>query len=242
MKSKRKIAYITTGILILLVVLCIYTCKSSYYPAGNDATMVINSKADNYEIKQLNGALAFEPGAKATAGFIFYPGGMVEYTAYSSLMAACADSGILCILVKMPFNLAIFNQDAAADFRAMYPEIEAWYLGGHSLGGAMAAYHMEDHWEDYKGLILLAAYSTKDLSNTTLNFLSIYGTEDQVLNRQQYTACLNNIKNCTEYVIEGGCHAYFGDYGFQDGDGTPSITQKEQNAITAQHIIDFINE
>ena len=46
--------------------------------------------------------------------------------------------------------------------------IEAWYMGGHSLGGSMAASYLEQHSSEYDGLILLASYSTADLSQTDL--------------------------------------------------------------------------
>lgn len=82
------------------------------------------------------GALVFDPSAKA--GLLFYLGGKVEYTAYSPLMRACAEQGILCVLVKMPCNLAILDMNAADGIAVQYPEIEDWYIGGHSLGGAMA--------------------------------------------------------------------------------------------------------
>ena len=55
-----------------------------------------------------DGTRVFKPES-ATKGFVFYPGGKVEYTAYQPLMAACAQQGILCILVEMPFNLAVFD-------------------------------------------------------------------------------------------------------------------------------------
>ena len=44
------------------------------------------------------------------AGFIFYPGGFVETQSYAPLMQECAKQGILCVLVKMPFHLAVFNK------------------------------------------------------------------------------------------------------------------------------------
>ncbi len=42
--------------------------------------------------------------------------------------------------------------------------------------------------------------------------------------------------------IEGGCHAFFGMYGAQDGDGTPRITNEEQIYRTAELIAELIFE
>ena len=187
-----------------------------------------------------NGTIVFEPEG-ATKGFIFYPGGKVEYTAYIPLMQACAENGILCVIVEMPFNLAVFDINAADGIQKEYPQIENWYIGGHSLGGSMAASYLEKHTNEYEGLILLGSYSTADLSDDELEVLSIYGSEDQVLNREKYNDNISNLpKNFKEIVIEGGCHAYFGMYGAQDGDGTPSITNEEQIQQTVEYIAQMI--
>ena len=47
------------------------------------------------------------------AGFIFYPGGKVGYTAYAPLILALAEQDILCVLLEMPFNLAVLDSLAA---------------------------------------------------------------------------------------------------------------------------------
>lgn len=170
-------------------------------------------------------------------GFIFYPGGKVEYTAYAPLMEKLAQEGFLCVLVKMPCNLAVFNQNAANGIKEKYPQIEDWYIGGHSLGGAMAASYVSKHTNDYQGLILLAAYSTKDLSNSALKVITISGTNDLVLNKEKVKSNANKLPADTKIVtIKGGCHSYFGDYGEQDGDGTATITREEQINRTVEVI------
>ena len=156
-------------------------------------------------------------------------------------MQACAEKGILCIIVEMPFHLAVFDINAANGIQEEYPQIEHWYMGGHSLGGSMAASYLAKHPDEYEGLILLGSYSTADLSDNELEVLSIYGSEDQVLNREKYNDNIGNLpKEFTEIVIEGGCHAYFGMYGAQDGDGTPSISNSQQILQTAAYIAQMI--
>ena len=80
-------------------------------------------------------------------GFIFYPGGKVEYTAYAPLM---------CVLLKMPLNLAVLDVNAADSVFDMFPEISSWYIGGHSLGGSMAASYALENTDKLEGLVLLA--------------------------------------------------------------------------------------
>ena len=94
---------------------------------------------------------------------------------------------------------------------------------------------------EYDGLILLASYSTADLSGADLKALSIYGSEDGVMNRDAYEKNRGMLPpGAEEVVIQGGCHAFFGDYGEQEGDGTPTITQQEQQRQTVNEIVDFI--
>ena len=51
----------------------------------------------------------------------------------------------------------MLDADAADGLQQEHPEITAWYMAGHSLGGAMAANYVAAHYEDFDGLILLAA-------------------------------------------------------------------------------------
>ena len=172
---------------------------------------------------------------------IFYPGGKVEYTAYEPLMKSLASKGILCVLVEMPFHLAVFDMNAADGIQNHFPQIENWYIGGHSLGGAMAASYIGENATEYEGLILLGAYSTADLTESSLEVLSVYGSEDKVLNKEKYDKNMINLPDdFEEIVLEGGCHAGFGMYGEQKGDGVPAITNEEQINMTADVIANFI--
>lgn len=198
---------------------------------NQDGIRVIYDKKDE---------IIYEP-EHATVGFIFYPGGKVAFEAYAPLMEACAKEGILSVVVHMPANLAIFDMDAAEDIREDYPQIKRWYIGGHSLGGAMAASYLEKSEEAYEGLVLLAAYSTVDYSNMDLEVLSVYGTNDGVMNREKYEECRKNLpQSMVEYVIEGGNHANFGYYGEQEGDENATITREEQQIQTVQQIVEMM--
>lgn len=105
----------------------------------------------------------------------------------------------------------------------------------------MTASYTARNAEDYKGLILLAAYSTENISQSGLNVLSVYGSRDSVLNMEKYTEYLTNLPdNMEELQIKGGCHAQFGSYGAQKGDGLPEISVEKQRAITVQYIMDWI--
>lgn len=240
-KQKRKI-WITVASIVLVLLVVAGVCASyvgDYYSADQNAIeLFAPMNAVSTELLE-DGALVFKP-ENATKGFIFYPGGKVESTAYQPLMAACAQQGILCILVEMPFNLAVLDINAADGKQEQYHKIEKWYIGGHSLGGSMAATYLADHIDDYDGLILLGSYATVDLSETGLGVLSVYGSEDKVMNRVKYDENKLNLPDAlVEVVIEGGCHAYFGMYGAQEGDGNPTISNEEQILLTAQYIFEL---
>ena len=107
----------------------------------------------------------------------------------------------------------------------------------------MAAGYAAAHEKDFDGLILLAAYSTKDLTGTTLRALSVYGSEDGVMNRESYEKNGSNLPaDTTEVLLDGGCHAQFGSYGPQDGDGIPTILGEEQVRQTAEAIAAFVGQ
>ena len=179
----------------------------------------------------------------ATVGLIFYPGARVEHEAYLPLMEACADKGILCVLVEMPLYFPLIDQNAADGIIDKYPQITDWYIGGHSLGGLTAASYLKSHASEFEGLILLASYSNTDLSDTDLRVLSIYGGNDQIMNCERYQEGLSLLpKDYKEVVISGGCHAYFGMYNGQDGEFADGISNEGQIFQTAEAIYSFVNK
>lgn len=184
----------------------------------------------------------FFDGPGEESAFVFYPGGKVEHTAYAPLMHMLAEKGIDCFLVKMPFRLAVFGMNKAGKILENY-DYESWYIGGHSLGGAMASAHASKNHNDFDGVILLGAYSTKILDYENMKVLSVYGSNDKVLNTENYRVYTSNLPTgFTEVVIDGGNHAGFGDYGQQKGDGNATISHEEQWNITVNAIVEFINQ
>ena len=222
------------GAAFLLAVLAAAMLLSAGYDAGEEALAVMEGCA------RQDGAVVFAPAGEPIAGMIFYPGGLVDHAAYAPLMQALSERGILCLLVNMPMDLAVLNVHAADGLAQRYPDIRRWLIGGHSLGGAMAAEHAADRAGEFEGLVLLGAYSAADLTAGGLRVLSLYGTEDGVLNREKYESSRANYPEAfEERVIEGGNHAQFGDYGAQKGDGIAKISGKEQTRRTADAIAAF---
>lgn len=239
MKKRTKVILAVCLSFLLLLGVGGYAYVADFYRADEAALAAMAYQTDEVQIKEDGNITWFVP-QESIAGLIFYPGGKVEHTAYAPLLRACAEQGFLCALVRMPGNLAVLGTNAADGLQEKHPEITTWYIAGHSLGGAMAANYAAAHSDDYSGLILLATYSTKDLTQTPLRVLSVYGSEDGVMNRENYKKNWANLPvDTTEVILEGGCHAQFGSYGPQDGDGTPTISGEEQIRQTAEAIAAF---
>lgn len=239
--KKRRAVFITlTSIFLALVLL--FTASAiylgTYYHADDEAIAEFTVEEEITETKTKSGNWIFAPAkTQATTGFIFYPGGKVEHEAYKPLMRALSATGVLCVLIEMPFRLAIFDINAADGIAEAYPEVNEWYIGGHSLGGSMAASYVARHKTQFKGLVLLASYSTDNLQNSGLRVLSIYGEQDGVMNEKAYEKNLINLpEESSMQIIKGGNHAYFGMYGEQSGDGKATITNEEQIRTTASLI------
>ncbi len=243
-KKSHKKLWVTLAIIAVLSLTAInfiLVYINDYYKANEKALAALESSDGVEVVVDENHSVTFIP-EHITAGLIFYPGGKVEYTAYAPLMHELADNGILCILLHMPGNLAVLDADAADGYVGQYSNVTDWYIGGHSLGGVMAASYAAKHADAFGGVILLASYSTADLSDLGLAVLSVYGSEDGVLKPDKYADNRKHLPaDAVEEVIDGGCHAYFGSYGAQDRDGVPRITNEEQIHTTVDYVKNFVN-
>lgn len=218
--------------LCFLLGIIIIWYASDYYTAGDEAKECLNG-TETVSVVNTDFGLLFD-GSGTESALVFYPGGKVEYTAYAPLMLALAEDGIDCFLCEMPYNLAVFGINTAQKVMDSY-SYDKWYIGGHSLGGAMAAVYAENR-SDISGLVLLGAYPT---SAPNCPALMVYGTCDGVVNRQKLEKGLA-MENVTRFVIEGGNHAGFGCYGAQAGDGEAEISAEEQWDITEKAVREFI--
>ena len=239
-QERNRMIIVSTLVAFAILFTCFGIYVNDYYRAD---TAAIDAYVPEVKIEERvlkGGAVAYIPD-ECIAGVIFYPGGKVDSAAYVPLMRALAKEGILAVLVEMPFNLAVLKKGAANGIKEQLFWVDNWYMAGHSLGGSMAADYAADNKDDYKGLILLGAYSSKNLTESGLKVASIYGSLDTVMNRENYANCKGNLPtDCTEVVIEGGNHSGFGMYGLQDGDTEATVNNVVQIEETARLIADFV--
>lgn len=234
----KRLLRIAAALLPTLAAVCALYL-ASFYRAAPEALAVLQTPLAGVTITRTERRIDFAPEVPE-AGLIFYPGGKVQMEAYAPLMARLAQRGILCVLLRMPGNLAVLDANAADGVREDYPEIRRWVLAGHSLGGTIAARYAAKHPGAFAGLILLAAYPVDDLSDLELQALTIYGSEDGVLRRSRLAAGRALLPDgAAEEILPGGCHAFFGCYGAQRGDGVPRITNEQQMDETAEAVAAF---
>ncbi|WP_455193563.1 alpha/beta fold hydrolase [Eubacterium ramulus] len=231
----KRAGLISLAVIAALVVVSL-GYVSNYYHL-QDRQVALQSTAD-VTVEEVDYGYFFDGPGNDTA-LIFYPGAKVEDLAYANLLKQLAAEGIDCYLVHMPGNLAFLGMNRADKIMETY-SYDHWYLAGHSLGGAMAAVYADKNSEKLDGLIFLAAYSTKDLSATDLKVLSVYGSNDGVVNMDKVVDGRKLMPSAyEEFCIQGGNHAGYGDYGAQKGDGEADISALEQQEETAEKIVEF---
>ena len=230
--NKKIVLPLLAGVILLITALWYV---NDYYHTDENVQEYLQTK-ETVSVTEMSDGLYLD-GPGDNAAMIFYPGAKVEYTAYLPLLSDLAEQGIDCFLIKMPCNLAFFGQNKAKKIMDSY-EYDYWYLSGHSLGGAMAASYASGHLESLNGLVLLAAYPTKSLKSDSFSVLSLYGSEDGVLNMEKMEEGKAYMPvDYAEVCIEGGNHAQFGNYGEQKGDHAADISREEQQAQTVEAIL-----
>ena len=180
--------------------------------------------------------------APTGVGLVFSPGARVDARAYAALLRPAAEAGYLVVILKEPFGLAITQVGQSAGPIADHPEIGSWAVGGHSLGGVSAARFAADNLATVDGLLLWASFPDVDLSaDDTLQVESISGSNDLLATPADIERSRSKLPPDTSFTeIEGGVHAFFGDYGEQPGDGQPSISREDASAQISAATMAFL--
>jgi len=245
MNTKRIIKFVLIGfisVIILGVLGMIVWSKTGTYPARMVALSALES-TDRVSITQ-DKWIVFEPNIATDTGLIFYPGGLVEPTAYAPILHQIAEKGVLVIITPMPLNLAILNTGAVNAVIDAYPQITTWILAGHSLGGASAAIFVENNPDSIDAIALWDSYppDSADLSDNTISVISIFSTTNNFPNTENFNNKKHLLPADTIFIgIEGANHAQFGDYGPQKGDVVASMSLAEQHEQVTEIMLDFIN-
>ena len=175
---------------------------------------------------------------------IYYPGCKVEYSSYVPFCYELAKQGFDVFIVKVKLNFALFDKAAGQKIMDKY-DYDSWILMGHSMGGIAISSFADEKGDAVKGLVLLGAHGTPDLTDTDITTLVLYGSEDGVVQRKKVEAGRTKLAkegNYHELEISGGNHALWGNYGDQAMDGEAKISQKEQFDAAITEIVKYFGK
>ena len=232
------------GLVTLLISLFIFLWMNDFYSPSPQALNSLIS-TEFVEVTETNDLIIFTPTSDdiTSTGIIIYPGAKVDARAYAPIAQLLSSHGYTVILPHMPLNFPILGTNMARDIMNSYSNINDWIIGGHSLGG-VAASNFASTNADIDGVIFLASYPSNDilkLDNTPV--ISIYGTNDGVINQENLNNSKSLLPDTSIFVpIEGGNHSQFGDYGFQDGDNVSIMSTAEQHTVIVESILDWLTK
>jgi hypothetical protein len=234
------------GLLVVLVLAVGGFLLWALTPAGPAPEALAALESDTQVSVEITpGWVVFKPvGIEPQTGLVFYPGGRVEYRSYAPALRLVAEAGYLVVLPWMPLNLAVFNPNRADEVIAAYPQVQHWAVGGHSLGGSMAANYLNSHPHKAQGLVLWASYpaDSDNLSASGVKVVSVSASNDGLSTPAKIDASRRLLPADTTWVvIQGGNHAQFGSYGAQGGDNPAALDALAQQRQAANATIALLS-
>jgi dienelactone hydrolase len=231
------------GLIVVVGAVLLWGMFLSPYPVMPEATAALAS--DERVTVTSEPWLTFAPSSdEPEVGLVLYTGARVPPEAYAPLARSIAAEGYLVVIPELPLNLAVLDANAASAPIAWYDTVVSWAVGGHSLGGAMAA-RFAASVEEADGLALLAAYPEDglDLTGDALEAVVLLASEDLVADQGRVRDGLTQLPASADLVeIDGGNHAGFGWYGDQSGDGVATISREEQTGRSAAAIVRLLEQ
>jgi hypothetical protein len=236
---RRTVAVVLLAVVALLAAGWLwYTQPQPLLPEAS-ASLASNSAV---AFSEVDGRLEWAPADGAyDTGLVVYPGGKVPAAAYGPLARSIAAEGYLVVITPMPFNLAVFGIGAADAVIAAHPEVAAWAMAGHSLGGSMAAQYVADHRDAVAGLAFWASYPATDLSGLDLRVVSVYGTLDAGAPRMSGPEARASVPADAVFVpIPGGNHEQMGWYTGQPNDPPATLERAEQQRLVVEATVGML--
>ena len=227
-RAAKIIGIILLAVLTSFVIYLIAWTMTPLGPGVEAREALVSDSSVTFE--QTPDWITFRPkNGLPSTGLILYPGGHVEYRSYAPLARAIAARGYHVTIVRMPLSLAVFGVNRADEVMAAYPDVRSWAIGGHSLGGVMAARYASRHPGKVQGVAFWAAFPADDLSHSDLKGLLTYGSRDGLLDADMVQASRSLLPpGSVLEIIEGGNHGGFGYYAPQVGDSDAQISPQQQ--------------
>lgn len=221
-RTTRRMWLARSGLVVGTVALLFLTIYPRPLPADQIAIDALRDSS-TVHVTVSSSQIRFDPTTDPrSVGLVFYPGAKVDPRAYAHILRPLAEAGYPVVVIKLPYGIAFFAANAAADVVGRDDGVDQWVIAGHSLGGTVAArFASRNDGDEIAGLLLWASFPASDISSSTnLDVLSISGSNDGLATPAKIQASRVDLPAATKFVeIEGALHAYFGDYGSQSGDG-----------------------
>lgn len=238
---KKWLLRILLSILALLVIAIISFVVYAQFDYG--PSEILTENVDLSAVESDGEGLIFQPESPNGKGVIFYQGAKVQKEAYAYLGQSLSEQGFVVSIPQLPLNFGILGSGTADAVIEEHPEVERWFVGGHSLGGVAASFYAEDPSPKLSGLFFLGSYPAADFSNSELAMLSIYGELDGLSTIDSIDESRELFPDGSAFVeIQGGNHAQFGLYGEQKGDNPAEIRAIEQQNQVVEALIEWINK
>ena len=231
-RSRRVLRGISLGAgLIVLVALAASVVWLRPFPATAPALAALESDG-SVEVLDEPGWIAFVPrGGDASTGLVYSPGARVDVRATAAVLRPLAEAGYLVVALKEPLGIAFTSPNQSASAMAAFDVVDTWAVGGHSLGGVVAASFAATHDDEVGGLLLHASYPSGDMSTADVEVTSVWGSRDGLTTPDKIEASRADLPATTELVeVPGAVHAFFADYGAQPGDGRPTTSRADAQA------------
>ncbi len=129
------------------------------------------------------------------------------------------------VVVREPYDIGFLAIGEPARVVAATPGVTRWAVSGHSLGGVAAGVAVSSPNTGLSALLLWASYPLGSLSDRSdLVVASVSGTADALTTPADVAESRAQLPTSTVFsAVDGGIHGYFGDYGYQPGDGSPGV-------------------
>lgn len=244
-QSNNKVRWLLIALFVVFIGLLLWGINWATYARPPLPEAVAALESDERVKVTEDPWLTFAPSQTTPeTGFIFYPGGRIDPKGYASLMQNIAAERYLVVVPEMPINMAVFDANVADEIIAAHPEIDHWAIGGHSVGGTMAAQYTNTHRDMIGGLAIWASFpaDNANLSDSDILVILIYGTEDSRVHDNSVKARKHLLPDDTSYIrIEGGDHHQFGDYEIKPEEHHAVIERAEQQEIIIQSTLSLLN-
>lgn len=206
---RRILLWVAVALIAALVVFVLWAENPMRAEAGPLSTV---SYVDHPE------GVVLTPDEPNGTGLVFIAGARVEPQAYAAKLSGLVDAGVTVVIARPTLNFAIFENRPLTTFESLAPDVDSWFVGGHSLGGVKACQYAADA----EGLILFGSYCASKVSGPVL---SISAGNDGLSTPDKIADAASLLPADAEFpVIDGGNHAQFGDYGVQPGDGESTVS------------------